>query len=114
MKKPWTTSRKFSFIRSALRRAFMRWPANYEARNAVRRASQSSNPRLKWEFQCAQCGKWWPAKETHIHHIVPCGSLKDFKDLGAFAERLFVGADGLELLCKGCHKIKHKQEKETQ
>lgn len=105
----WTEARFWSFLRSALRRAFVRWPANYQARNAARRPAQGGAPRLKWQYKCSMCGKWFPAKETQLHHTEECGQLKDFSDLPVFVERLFCEADKLALLCKPCHKNTHHE-----
>ena len=76
----------FGWIRSLLRMRYMRgW---------------------KWEYQCADCKDWFLRKEVDIDHIVPCGTLKSFKDLSLFCERLFVEKEGLQVLCKVCHKKK--------
>lgn len=100
----WTKARFFSFIRSALRRTFIRWPPNYAARKLARRPYTGKNKLQKWEYQCAHCRKWHLGKNTQIDHIVPCGSLQSFDDLPGFTKRLLCEADGLQLLCKPCHK----------
>lgn len=85
----------------------LRWGPKIEAKKAARRPSQSDNKRLKWEYQCDQCKGWFRGDETEVDHIVPCGSLKSFEDLGPFAERLFCEADGFRVLCKAkCHSKK--------
>jgi 5-methylcytosine-specific restriction endonuclease McrA len=107
----WTTPRFFSFIRSALRRAFTRWPANYAARNDARRPYYGPNAKQKWEYKCAICNDWFAAKETQLDHRIPCGSLRDFADLPGFTERLFCEKDGLRVLCKQCHKQVTKEQR---
>ena len=110
----WTAARKWSFIRSALRRAFVRWPPNYQARKLYRRAYKGPNKLQKWEFQCALCRKWTMGKNTQLDHIVPAGSLRAYSDLPAFCERLFCEAQGLRVLCKKCHKeITQAQRKQN-
>ena len=107
----WTRSRYYSFIRSALRRAFTRYPVNYQARNAARRAYKGDNPRQKYEYQCAICKGWFPQKETAVDHITPAGSLQRYEDLPGFVERLFCEKEGLQIACKACHGEKTKAER---
>ena len=49
--------------------------------------------------------------ETAVHHKTPCGQLKDWDDLEAFARNLFAEADQFIVLCTDCHKIGHDEEK---
>ena len=100
----WTEASYWSFIRSGLRRKFICYPVQYDARNAARRKYTGSNKNQKWEYQCAECKEWHPQKETQVHHVKDCGSLKSYDDLPAFVERLFCEADGLAVVCKKCHK----------
>ena len=102
----WTTPRFYSFVRSALRRAFTRWPPNYAARKDARQPYSGPNKRQQWQFKCALCGGWWMQKETQIDHKIECGSLRAFSDLSGFVERLFCEKDGLQVVCKKCHQEK--------
>jgi hypothetical protein len=52
----WTRARYFAFIRSALRRAYTRWPPVYATRTDARRAHKGKNKRQKWEYKCASIG----------------------------------------------------------
>jgi hypothetical protein len=97
----------WSFLRSGLRRKFMSWPANYQCRNTVRRKYEGPNPRQKFEYLCARCASWFMQKETNVHHKEECGQLKAFSDLPGFVERLFCEPEGLEVICKKCHKETH-------
>lgn len=99
----WTEARYWSFIRSALRRTFVRWPPNYQARNAARRPYKGPLKQQKWEYECAMCKGWFPMKATQLDHINPCGPLKSLNDISGFVSRLFCEADGLRILCKPCH-----------
>jgi hypothetical protein len=99
----WTESRYWAFIRSTLRRAFIRWPANYHARAEARRPYCGTVRNQKWEYKCAICEGWFQMKQTQLDHIVPCGSLKSYEDIGGFCQRLFCEKDGLRVLCKPCH-----------
>lgn len=104
----WTQARYDSFIRSALRRAFIKWPVQYDVRREARRDYQGDNPRQKHEYQCALCEGWFAAKETQVDHFPPCGSLRP---LDTFVERLFCERKGLRLLCKPCHKQVTKEQR---
>lgn len=108
----WTNARYWSFIRSALRKAWMRYPVKQQALKAARRNNQSDNKRLKYEYQCNACKEWFQGKEVQVDHIKPAGSLRDYKDLPMFVERLFCEPDNLQVLCKPCHAIKTKQERQ--
>jgi hypothetical protein len=108
----WTEARYFSFIRSALRRASTKWPPMYDCKNKARRVSQSSNPRLKWEYQCAECKDWFPDKEVQIDHTVPAGTLTTLEDLPGFVDRLLCEEHGYKVLCKNkCHYNKTQEER---
>lgn len=108
----WTKSRKFSFIRSALRRAFTRWPPNYQARKLAQQPYVGSNKLQRWTYRCAICSHWFMGKETQIDHVVPAGSLRDYSDLPGFVARLFCEADKLRVVCRPCHhKITQEQRK---
>lgn len=101
----WTTSKFFSFLRSALRGKMSRWPPKIESKKSARRKYVGENKRQKFEYQCQICFGWFMDKETEMDHIVEAGSLTCFEDLPGFAERLFVGVEGWRCLCKPCHKI---------
>ena len=100
----WTEARYWSFLRSALRRAFVRWPPNYQARNAGRRPYVGPLKQQKWEYECAICHQWFQQRQTQLDHVNPCGQLRSTSDLPGFVERLFCEKDGLRVLCKPCHK----------
>jgi len=106
----WTTSRFWSFVRSALRQAFTRWPPKYKVLENSKRIVKDK--RHKYEYKCSKCKKYYKRTEIEVDHIEPAGSLKDYNDLPTFVERLFVGEEGLRLLCKPCHrKITNENKK---
>lgn len=107
----WSEAKFFSFIRSALRAAWSRWPPKYQLLAKAKRKYEGPNKRLKWEFQCNECKLYYPQKEISVDHINPAGTLRSFEDIGSFCERLFVGEDKLQVLCSGCHNIKTAQER---
>lgn len=98
----WTEARYFSFIRSALRSAFQKWPPKHDAKAEAKVAYNT--------YECAKCSGWFANKEVEVDHVDPCGSLKKFNDLPAFVERMFCEAEGFQVLCKGCHQTKTKAE----
>lgn len=104
----WTESRYFQFIRSTLRRASLRWPPITQVLLASRRPNESTNKRLKWEFQCAACSGWFPRKGVQVDHLIECGSLKCFDDLPRFVETLYCEQDNLYVLCSYCHENKEE------
>ncbi len=105
-----TNSAFWSFIKSALRQKSRWWRPIREVKMAARRPNQSSNARLKWEFQCCKCSGWFPDKEVSVDHIVPVGSLKCPEDLPGVVSRMFCEKGGLQVLCDTCHGEKTKQD----
>jgi hypothetical protein len=108
----WTKSGYFSYIRSALRRAFTRYPPKYQVKSNARRPFLGGG-RQKYEYQCAICTHWHKEKEVEVDHMVACGSLKEYADLAGFVERMFCEVEDLRILCKICHKeVTAKQREE--
>ena len=107
-----TESAYFSKIRSVLRSGFRYWKPMQEALNAASRPSQSSNKRLKKEYQCAHCKKWFKRADVQIDHLIPCGSLRGYDDIVPFIQRLTKeGKEAYQILCKPHHKEKTQQER---
>lgn len=99
----WTKSQYFSFIRSALRRAFTRYPVKFKVLNAAKRSV--TGKRHKAEYQCAICTNWFKQSEVEVDHYPDaCGSLKEYSDLPKFVSTLFCEEDNLRVVCKPCHK----------
>lgn len=109
----WTEARFFAFLRSALRAAWSRWPPKYKVLAEAKRKSESSNKRLKWEFQCNECKAWFPQKQVSVDHMVPAGTLRRFEDLPDFCRNLFVGTESLQVLCDECHSRKSLAERQS-
>lgn len=106
--KTWTKARYFSFIRSALRRAYSRYPVKFQVLQASRRKPKGGK---RFEYQCKACRKWFPNSQVEVDHIEPAGKLSDYSDLPGFVERLFCEEDNLQVVCKGCHAIKTAEER---
>jgi hypothetical protein len=107
----WTESRYWTFIRSALRQAWSKYPVRYQVLNDARRPFSGNDKRTKWEYQCNECKEWHKAKDVQVDHIESAGSLKCYEDLPAFVQRLFCEADNLQVMCKPCHHVKTQEER---
>lgn len=100
----------FTYLRGALRKAWVNNPVKLEYIKSKRK--QISNPNLKgnkktvWGFTCDCCGKDYPIKECQVDHKIPAGSLNQLEDIQGFVQRLLCVTDNdLQLVCKGCHSI---------
>ena len=107
----WSEARYFSFIRSLLRRGFMKYPVKFQVKNTASRPYVGSDKRRKKEYQCAVCNGWFADKDVAVDHIIPCGSLKTYKDLPKVVSTLFCEKENLQVICKDCHQIKTNKER---
>ena len=107
----WTEARYFSFIRSALRQAWTRYPVKHQFLRSKQKPYTGDDKRTKFQYECEECKQIFKGKEVQVDHIKPAGSLKTFADLPSFASNLFCEIDNLQLLCKGCHAVKTKEER---
>lgn len=89
----------------------MKWPPINQALKDARRPSKSKNRRLLWEHKCSSCKKWFARKDVHAEHIIPCGSLTSFEDIGGFIQRMLVEKEGISVQCKECHQKKTNEER---
>ena len=118
----WTQARFFGFIRSGLREKFNRYPVKYavlkdsskdiETGDIYKTGKKAGEPKTVKMYECASCNEQFRQKDVQVDHIVQAGSLKTFDDLSGFAERLFCGPEGLQILCTTCHDTKTKMEKQ--
>lgn len=107
----WTEARYWSFIRSALRRGWSKYPNKFKTLNAAKRRKTNAKGNQKYEYQCASCSKFFAGKNVSVDHIVPAGTLREFSDLPEFVSRLFCPIEGLQVLCHKCHKAKTNEER---
>lgn len=112
--KPWTEARVKAFIISCLRNGSRRWPPKFEALKEAQTgvAINKKTNRKAMHFRCASCLGKFPRNDVEIDHIVPIRNREGFKDWNSFIELLFCRKEGLQILCKVCHKNKTNQEKE--
>ena len=91
-------------LRSDLRRVWLRSDLRQVALNRGR--VRKSKGRGYW-YPCEQCGRVeLKSSEVQIDHVVDCGKLSGFDDLGEWTARLFCPSDQLRRLCKPCHDVK--------
>lgn len=103
-----TKSAFFSMIRSSLRKASRWWKPVQQCKDEAKRKYNGVNKKQRWEYKCAKCNNYFKDKDISVDHIIECGSLNNFDDIGDFCKRLFVEANGLQVLCKQCHDEKTK------
>ena len=65
-------------------------------------------------YKCSSCGNIFGPKEIDINHkvvVTPENGLNSGKDWGILIDRmLYCGLEGLEAMCKECHKTRTKEE----
>jgi len=110
----WTQARYNSFIKSALRNASQRWPPKYETLNNACTGAKINQKtgRMAKHYKCNKCKEDFPAKEVEVNHIQPIVPVSGFDSWDGVIARMFCEADGLEVLCKPCHKEVTKSENE--
>lgn len=110
----WSYSRVLTFIRSALRKAWMKYPLRGEALKKARRDYKGPDKKRKAEYRCNICNNWFKSTDVQVDHISANGRLRDFKDLPEYVQFLLVrDVNELQVLCKNCHKKKTKEERTT-
>jgi len=113
----WTDARFHSFIKSALRRASMRWPPKGKVLKEARtergvytcrgynRSSHSVPNSIKVDGKRVQ--------NVYVDHIVPVIGPEGFVSWDEVIKRMFINSEGLQVLCKGCHDKKTKEERQN-
>jgi len=102
----------WSMIRSALRQKSRWWKPIAQCKQLAKKAYKGNNKRQRWEYQCNKCKGWFKSDEVNVDHVEPAGSLNNAQDLPAFVETLFCEVNNLQVLCKTCHDVKTKLEKQ--
>ena len=111
----WTQARFNSFVKSALRSASQRWPPKYQCLNEayVETKINIKTGRMAKHYKCNRCRNDFPMKDVEVNHIIPVVPISGFDSWDKVIERLFCEKDGLETVCKPCHKIITKEENDT-
>lgn len=101
-----TEAQFFSMIRSHARRLSIKWRPRNDILKENRRPYIGPSKIRKWEYSCSMCNYWFNKTDIEVDHIVECGSIRSFEDIGPFYERLLIEKDGYVVLCKSCHLVK--------
>lgn len=111
----WTEARYESFIKSALRRASVRWPPRYQTLKEafVGKKVNKETGRQAMHYECAKCKEHFPAKQVEVNHKEPIVPITGFDSWDGVISRMFCEKDKLEVLCKPCHKLITKEENDA-
>lgn len=112
----WSEARYRGFIISALRAASRRWPPKFEVLKEAKTEKKvnKKTKRLAQHFLCAACQKEFTATNVQVDHIEPIiPPHTGFTTWDDFIKRLYCEKSNLQVLCKGCHLIKTKKEKDA-
>ena len=110
----WTEGRLKTFITSALRGAFRKYPPKYETLKeaSVGKKVNKKTGRLAEHFKCAACKQEFPAKDVQVDHILPCVDPKEgFVGWDVYIKRMFCAKSNLQVLCSECHTQKSALER---
>lgn len=110
----WTKARFFSFVKGSLRGASVRWPPRYGALATAfrKRAVNPKTGRVAKLYECASCHDLFSNSDVEVNHKEPVIPISGFDSWDGVIKRMFCEEDGLEVLCKPCHKEVTKKENE--
>lgn len=107
-----TEAEMIRVVRGAIRQSWMKSPTKLAFLNMHIHPDMDDTNRRKWKIQCMCCGEWFKEGDVEVDHIEGNHSFSKISDFeNYFTKILQVGFDGLQILCKGCHKIKTHAEK---
>lgn len=110
----WTEGRYRSFIISALRGGMRRWQPKWKAlaSASVGKKTNKATGRLALHYKCAKCNKNYPSSNVQVDHIEPVvDPATGFVSWDVYIERMYCEVENLQVLCKKCHLVKTKEEK---
>jgi len=110
----WTPGRLKSFITSAIRSGFRRYPPKYETLKEafVEKKSNPKTGRLASFYKCNKCKNHYVATQVQVDHKIPVVDPKTgFTNWDDFVKRLFCPKKNLQVLCRPCHLVKTQKEK---
>lgn len=117
MKSPvdgWTDARYRSFVISALRGAFRRFPNKFLVlKNAATgKKINKATGKEAMHYKCKKCRKQYTQKDVQVDHVSPIvDPLVGFTTWDDYIERLYCDTTNLQVLCKTCHTAKSKDER---
>lgn len=108
-------------IINTLRRLSMYWKPIQEAKRSARsgRIKNPATDKLNMAVICMSCNGHVMERDCKVDHIEPVVPLEGFSPDGSiflgynwseYLERMFCEADGFQVLCEPCHKIKSNNE----
>ena len=108
----WTPARIHSFIKGAIRSGSQRWPPRYEVLAEAKRGKMINEKtgRLAEHYECAICHHLFPANDVQVDHILPIVGVEGFISWDELIRRTFCDKEGLQVLCRSCHKTKSQEE----
>jgi len=95
-----------------LRAGSRKWPPKYQTLNDAyvgQRLNEKTNREGK-HYLCALCEGEFPAKEVEVDHIEPVVPKEGFTTWDDYISRLFCDKSNMQVVCKGCHRIKSYNE----
>jgi hypothetical protein len=114
----WTRARFNSFIKSALRAASNRYPPKFECKKAARIergiylcAGYKTKPHKVPATLPPPPGKKRRVDNAVVDHVIPVGGPDDPGGWNGVIERMFCGAERLQVLCHECHSRKTADER---
>lgn len=110
----WTEGRYRSFVTSAIRGAFRRWPPKFKVlKNAqTTKKINKSSGKMAMHYKCAVCKKQFTSTNVQVDHILPVVDPETgFVDWDTFIDRMFCEEENLQVVCKPCHLKKSKEER---
>lgn len=117
----WSTQAKFmAWVRGGIRAGlWKKHPVKLEFLKKHTVMIENTNPRSKKRFplvkgaRCVLCGELHGQADIEVDHKSGNHALRSMDDLRAFIEAMImVNFDSLQLVCKGCHRIKTYAEKQ--
>ncbi len=112
----------FQHFKIQLRERFYKWPPHKKVKMAarsetVRFKKDGTKYKIPWvRYECNHCKGLFQGNRVQVDHVEPVEPVErveyaDFYDrMRQYFDRLFVPVEGLQILCKECHKKKSKEE----
>lgn len=114
--KQWTPARYKSFITSALRGGFTRYPPKFEVLSKAytcTKINEASGRKAK-HYRCKKCGGEFVSKNIQVDHIKPIiDPTMGFTTWDDYISRLYCETKNLQCLCISCHAAKTKKERDV-